>query len=58
MKPLLKIFRTLILQTIKALAENGGSSCMAHKRAPLNLQWLVLKNSGTNFHPYWFIDSI
>ena len=29
-----------------------------HERAPLNLQWPVLKNGGANFHHCWFVDSM
>ena len=30
----------------------------AHERAPLNSQWLLLKNGGADFYHCWFIDSI
>ena len=30
----------------------------AHERVPLNLQGLVLKNGGADFHLYWFVDSM
>ena len=30
----------------------------AHEGAPLNSQWPVLENGGTNFHHCWFVDSM
>ena len=30
----------------------------AHEQAPLNSQWPVLKNGGTDFHHCWFVDSM
>ena len=57
------ILYTLIKGTINALNFRAKGMGMvfqtwAHKRAPLNLQWPLLKNGRANFHHCWFVDSM
>ena len=38
--------------------QGDGFSSLAHERAPLNSQWLVLRIDGADFLHSWVADSI